>query len=101
MSISPKEAGMQLALFAKPEWAEQAKQTIQQLASSGKPFTADDVIQRIGLPTRYAGMNANNAVGAAVSASARRKEITRIGFKQANRASSHGRVLSIWQGSVA
>lgn len=90
---------MQLALFAKPEWAERAKTTIQQLASTGENFTADDIIQRVGLPTRYLGMNANNAVGAAVSASARRKEIKRVGFTTANRASSHGRVLSIWRGT--
>jgi hypothetical protein len=101
MSAVLKENGMQMALFAKPEWAEQAKATIQALAATGEQFTADDVIQRIGLPTQYAGMNANNAVGAAVSAAARRKEITRIGFASANRASSHGRVLSVWRGASA
>lgn len=96
MSAVLQHQGMQMALFAKPEWAEQAKTAIRDLASTGHEFTADDVIRSIGLPSH--GINANNAVGAAVSAAARRKEIVRVGFTTASRASSHGRVLSVWRG---
>lgn len=92
------EAGMQMALFAKPEWKLRAEATILELAQSGKPFTADDVTERVGLPTSYKGMNANNAVGAAISAAARRKQIMPIGYTTANRVSSHSRVLRIWRG---
>ena len=91
-----KQDGMQLALFAKPEWALMAKATIIELASTGQPFTADDVIEAIGLPSY--GVNANNAVGAAVSAFARKREIVRVGFVQAKRAQSNGRIISLWQG---
>jgi len=95
------DAGMQMALFARPEWNERATAVILALAETGQPFTADHVIERVGLPTRYQGMNANNAVGAAISAASRRKQIISIGFTTANRASSHNRVLRIWRGASA
>ena len=95
------DACMQMALFVKPDWKVRAEYVIQQLAAAGNPFTADDVIERVGLPTRYQGMNANNAVGAVMSAAARRKQIVRVGFTTANRSSSHARVLGVWQGRAA
>ena len=42
--MTTKEQGMQLALDAQPDWAEQAFEVIKQLAKRGTEFTSEDVL---------------------------------------------------------
>jgi len=80
------------------EWRRQAEATIWDLASSGQPFTADDVIRLVGLPSY--GPNQNNSVGAIFTACAKRGWITKTGsYRKARRAASHARMLAVWVGS--
>ena len=67
------------------------------LAEGGEPFTADDVIAKVGLPD--AGTNRNNAVGAVFSAAARQGLIVRVGYRNTRRVVGHARVVSIWAGN--
>lgn len=90
-----------LAATAKavPTWTDRAHRAIDQLAATGRPFTADDITRLIGLPRPDEGVNRNNAVGAVFRAAARRGVIVRVGFTQSGRTRSHGRVLAEWQGT--
>jgi hypothetical protein len=79
-------------------WRQQAEATIWDLASSGVPFTADDVIRLVGLPSY--GTNRNNAVGAIFTACAKRGWITKTGsYRKARRSASHARMLAVWVGA--
>lgn len=97
--LDARAAGEQQALdFAPGEWKNRASAALDYLRSLEDPFTADDVIARAGLP-RDSKANANNAVGALLSGYARRGLIRKVGYTQATRAASHGRVVAVWQGA--
>jgi len=49
------DAGMQMALFVKPDWKVRAESVIQQLAAAGNPFTADDVLFSLDRPAALVG----------------------------------------------
>lgn len=55
-------------------------------------FTADDLVNAIGLPH-----GTGNQVGACIRAWAASDRISPSGYKAASRKSSHGRVLRVWQ----
>lgn len=94
-----KRTGMARALSARDEWRERARVAVRALAASGVPFTSEDVVARVGLPTGAVGTNANNAVGALVSAAARAGVIEPTGRLVASgRPSSHGATLREWRG---
>jgi hypothetical protein len=95
-----KEHGMQLALDAQPDWAEQAFEAIKQLAKRGTEFTSEDVLAITGLPSGDVGMNKNNASGAIMNKAARAGWIRKVGYGKAKRKESHGAVLAIWIGNV-
>ena len=98
LGIALGESGKQTALDNAPhQWRERFDRALTYLASLDDPFTVDDVIARAGLP-RMSEMNKNNAVGAIMSAAARRGLIRRTGYEQAGRSLSHGRAVSVWQG---
>lgn len=82
-----------LASRAAMTWTEQAERW---LLSRSSPFTADDLVDTVGLPRGSAGPNQNNAVGALVKSWSRRGLIHPIGYKTARRVKSHGRTLRVW-----
>ena len=93
-----KELGMQLALDAQPDWAEQAFEVIKVLAKRGTEFTSEDVIAINGLPSGEVGQHKNNASGAIMNKAARAGIIRKVGYGTAKRKASHGAVLAIWIG---
>jgi hypothetical protein len=93
-----KEYGMQLALDAQPDWAEQAYEAIKQLAKRGTEFTSEDVLAITGLPSGGVGINKNNASGAIMNKAARAGIIRKVGYATAKRKESHGSVQAVWVG---
>ena len=94
-----KQHGMQLALDAKPDWAEEAYEVIKQLAMRGTQFTSEDVLAMTGLPSGEVGQHKNNASGAIMNKAARAGIICKVGYGTAKRKASHGAVLAIWIGA--
>lgn len=96
-----KDNGMTLALAADDitEWKRRFDDAARYLASTGAPFTSEDVTSITGLP-RNTGTNANNAVGAMMNALARKGVIRKTGErKPSRRPSSHGAELTAWRGT--
>lgn len=85
-----KNAGTQRVKRDEGWWAEAAQWINTQ--PLGVRFTADDLVESIGLPH-----GTGNQVGACVRAWAASDRITPVGYAEATRQSSHGRVLRIWQ----
>jgi hypothetical protein len=100
--IVRKGRGQENAISASdPRWLSDAKQAILTLAAFGRPFTSEDVTERVGLPRGVTGTNKNNAVGAIMSAAARRNIIRKTGrHVLSKRASSHGAELIEWIGAA-
>lgn len=95
-----KAAGQAAVIASADEtWTKQWWATLGALAATGQPFTSEDIIAKIGLPTGDVGMNRNNAVGAMMTAASTRKIIRKTGtYVVAKRPSSHGAVLAQWVG---
>lgn len=79
------------------DWATAAKHAIWELASSGRPFTSEDVTNLVGLPNDSRA-NRNNAVGAIIQGVARQYGLKRVDMTKARNPQSHGRLLTVWQG---
>ena len=90
---------MQLALDAKPDWADEALIAIMKLAKQGIEFTSEDVLAITGLPSGEIGQHKNNASGAIMNKAARAGWIRKVGYGKAKRKESHGAVLAIWIGA--
>ena len=71
-------------------WAEATRWLDRQLV--GVRFTADDLVDAVGLPH-----GTSNQVGAIIRTWAVQDLIDPVGYTEATRHSSHGRVLRIWQ----
>jgi hypothetical protein len=97
--MTTKEHGMQLALDAQPDWADQALVAILQLAKRGIQFTSEDVLAMTGLPSGQVGQHKNNASGAIMNKAARAGWIRKVGYCTAKRKESHGAILAIWIGA--
>ena len=95
-----KQQGMQLALDAQPNWAEQAYEAIKLLAKRGTEFTSEDVLAITGLPSGGVGINKNNASGAIMNKAARAGIIRKVGYATAKRKESHGSIHAVWIGNV-
>jgi len=93
-----KREGMALAADAAPAWLDDAWLALVDLVRSGRDFTSEDVVERVGLPRGTPGTNRNNAVGALFSAAAREGLIVRAGFRKATRPDLHARLLTVWRG---
>lgn len=90
-----RDAGMALAESnAAPEWRDRALAYLDELAAAGRPFTADDLVERVGLPET----GSPNAVGALFGGAARRGLILRAGDTQATRRARHAGRVSVWVG---
>lgn len=75
------------------EWRTRARARLDQLAATGEPFTADDVVREVGIPARP------NAVGALFLGASRARLIERTGaLDLGTRAAQHARRLPVWTG---
>lgn len=92
-----KRVGQAKSASAHAEWLDKAKAVALDLASRGE-FTADDIVQAVGLPTGRSEANANNAVGTLFSHLARGKHIEWTGrLAQCTRTENHASDLRVWQ----
>lgn len=89
--------GHQATQHADAEWTARALDRLDGLVAMHLPFTADDVVAAVGLPSE----GSSNAVGGLVQAYAKRKAIKRIGYTKSTRRESHARVIAIWVGVAA
>jgi hypothetical protein len=91
-----KTQGQARADSAQPdEWKQTVDRVITALASTGQPFTSDDVSQVTGdSPTGSQG-----AMGARFSHAARRGVIRRCGYVPSKRASVHMHPVAQWVGA--
>ncbi len=87
--------GTRLALIAKSIWGFDADLWLNDLPI-GERFTSEDLINAIGLPDK-SNPNSNNAVGAKVRNWAHQGKVERVGFGKTQRASSHSRMIVLWE----
>jgi hypothetical protein len=88
-----KDEGITLARQSQLNWHDEAVICIRQMARTGKPFTAEDVVAEIGAPG-----GSGKVIGAAFNTVARSNMIWRCGERPADRKSSHRRMLAVWRG---
>ena len=91
--IMAKDEGITLARQSQLNWHNEAVICIRQMARTGKPFTAEDVVAEIGAPS-----GSGKVIGAAFNTVARSNMIWRCGERPADRKSSHPRMLAVWRG---
>jgi hypothetical protein len=72
-------------------WRTQARIAMAELVDAGGTFTADDLIDRVGVP------NSPNGVGAIVNGFARRGLIIRAGYRRSRRPARHAGMVSVWR----
>jgi hypothetical protein len=92
-AVMGKAEGITLAKDSQLNWHNEAVICIRQMARTGKPFTAEDVVNEIGAPT-----GSGKVIGAAFNTVARSGMIWRCGERPADRKSSHRRMLAVWRG---
>lgn len=92
LEFALKAKGQARALGAASDWHEVA---LKWLSGALGDFSADDLIEDIGLPNQVA-VNGNNAVGAVFTSARRLGLIRRVGWTQSRRVESHGRVIALW-----
>lgn len=81
-------------------WRDEFLAAGERLADRGHPFTSEDIVAVVGLPTGEVGQNKNNAIGSLMGALARRKVVVKTGRTvTASRAASHNARLSQWVGA--
>lgn len=90
------DALMDKALTAKELWTLQAELAIKQLANHRAEFSADDLIELVGLPAGVEIVNGNNAVGALFRKFSRQGLIKQRGWVASSRPDNHGRQIRTW-----
>lgn len=94
-----KRRGMALALTAHDAWKDRFRETVETLAITGAPFTSEDVLDVVGLPSGTVATNGNNAVGAMMNGMAARGIIEKTSMRwKSRRRTSHARELAVWVG---
>lgn len=95
-----KLRGMEQALRKYHLWKEDFAEAAREYAEAGIPFTSEDVLDVVGLPSGETGQHKNNAVGAMMYGLARRGLIKKTGrHVQSRRAHSHAAELTQWIGA--
>lgn len=85
--------GNQAVNAVHSHWRVAAEEAIRRLADTGREFTAEDVVDRIGPPPGH-----HNALGGAFIGASKRGEIHAVGYRQSTRRSAHARVIRVWRG---
>lgn len=80
---------------ADPDWKARVDAAIEQLASAGERFTAEDIRRIAGDPPDHP-----NAMGAHFNAAARRGLIEKVAYRKARRASLHSHPIAVWIGTA-
>lgn len=93
LGLSMKECGQASALRGAEDWHEMALNWLQ---GAYTDFSADDLIEAIGLPNAVA-TNRNNAVGAFFTSARKAGLIRSVGWVRSRRPESHGRVIALWK----
>ena len=89
-----RQAGERKALDAEdPDWLEHAQRVLEDFASSGESFNADDVRAVVGDPIR------SSSLGALFGQAARRRLIRPAGVETSRRISRHGGLQRRWIGT--
>lgn len=93
--------GQERALAAADDdWKAEFRAEALRLAGIGLPFTSEDVLDTVGLPTNAIGQHKNNSVGAMMFALAREGVIVKTGTHSVSqRPQSHGREITDWVGA--
>lgn len=91
--IMGKAEGITIAKESQLNWHNEAVTCIRQMARTGRPFTAEDVVNEIGSPG-----GSGKVIGAAFNTVAKSYMIWRCGERPADRKSSHRRMLAVWRG---
>lgn len=91
-----KSNGQRKALSAADlQWRENAETALAKLIDSGRTFTADDLIDLVGLANE--GVNRNNIIGALFTSYRKTGMIRSTGnYRPSMRISNHGRILAEW-----
>lgn len=90
-----KQEGMNRVITNSPDEYKQAfSEAIAARASTGTPFTAEDVTEICGYPPQGSHPN---LVGALVSKAAKELGLTRLGYITSRRKRSHAAVIALWQ----
>lgn len=87
-------------LTADLDWQTRAKHAIWQLASSGQPFTSEDVTDIAGFPDPlgHRANGPNNNIGMLINRYAKPYGLRRIDMKPAKNPQAHGRLITVWKG---
>ncbi|WP_341250702.1 hypothetical protein [Euzebya pacifica] len=68
------------------------------LILAGREFSADDLVDEVGLPTVT---GSPNAIGALFAAAVGRGDIKQVGWRRSQRRSRHAGVQRVWRGVSA
>lgn len=83
------------------DWRQRAWQELRRLAASGRPFTADDLLQIVGHPDKEHDPNGrNNSIGAVFQRGSTEKLIVAIGVEQSTQPHRKGGMVRVWRGTV-
>ena len=79
--------------YSDDAWRVAAYKHIHALATSGRPFTSDDVIDHLGAPPS----GSTGAVGALVTATVKAFGLVCVGTRPSTRRERRGNRLMVWQ----
>ena len=80
---------------ADPDYRDRCRETIRQLARWGLPFTADTVVQAVGLPAS----GTHNIIGACIRGAAKLGLIRCVDFTMSRRPGRHAGMVRVWRGA--
>ena len=96
MAESERRRGEELAESHLQVWKDKATEWLSYL-EPGDTFTADSLVENIGLPSYEDGRPNNNGVGGFIAGLARKRRILPAGYTTSERVTNHNRVLRIWR----
>jgi hypothetical protein len=80
------------------EWIEQAHETMRTLIAAGEPFSADDLVARVGSPdSGHAANGRNSSIGAIFGQYSAGGQIVAVGVCQSQAPHRKGGLIRIWQ----
>lgn len=93
LAAAVRDAGEQQALsFDGGAWSDAAWRELVRLARTGREFSADDLIDEVGLP------DSPGTCGATIGAARRAGLIRAVGYTTSRRVTRHGGVQRLWKG---